>query len=70
MKIFDTGGYLIFNSQAYVIKNHKFASLTPGSEHLLKGVTYVTWAEKNSNEIVLMYETVFQQIVFFSHVFL
>ena len=25
------------------MKNHAFASLTSGSEHLLKYVTYVTW---------------------------
>ena len=28
---------------ANAIKNHTFASLTSGSEHLLKYVTYVTW---------------------------
>ena len=28
---------------AYAIKNCTFASLTSGSEHLLKYVTYVTW---------------------------
>ena len=44
MKIFDTGGYLTFwNCLAYAIKNHRFASLTSGSEYLLKYVTYVTW---------------------------
>ena len=28
---------------ANAIKNHKFASLASGSEHLFKYVTYVTW---------------------------
>ena len=28
---------------ANAIKNHTFASLTSGSEHLLKYVTYVMW---------------------------
>ena len=28
---------------ANAIKNHTFASLTSGSEHLFKYVTYVTW---------------------------
>ena len=28
---------------ANATKNHTFASLTLGSEHLLKYVTYVTW---------------------------
>ena len=47
MKIFDTGGYLTFlNSLAIIIKNHRFASLTPGSENLLKEVTYVTCHNK------------------------
>ena len=41
MKIFDARGYLTFLANA--IKNHTFASLTSGSEHLLKYVTYVTW---------------------------
>ena len=31
---------------ANVIKNHRFSSLAPGSEHLLKYVTYVTWHNK------------------------
>ena len=34
---------------ASAIKNHTFASLTSGSEHLFKYVTYVTW----HNEIFL-----------------
>ena len=43
MKIFDTGRYLTFwDCVAYMIKNHRFASLTSGSEHLLKDVIYVT----------------------------
>ena len=29
-----------------VIKNHRYASLTSGSEHLLKYVTNVTWHNK------------------------
>ena len=41
MKIFDARGYLTFLANA--ITNHTFASLTSGSEHLLKYVTYVTW---------------------------
>ena len=44
MKIFDAHGYLTFwHCLANAIKNHTFASLTSGSEHLLKYVTYVTW---------------------------
>ena len=44
MKIFDARGYLTFcHCLANAIKNHTFASLTSGSEHLLKYVTYVTW---------------------------
>ena len=44
MKIFDARGYLTFLAlPANEIKNHTFASLTSGSEHLLKFVTYVTW---------------------------
>ena len=39
MKIFDARRYLTF----LAIKNHAFASLSSGSEHLLKYVTYVTW---------------------------
>ena len=31
---------------ANVIKNRRFASLTSGSEHLLKDVKYVTWHNK------------------------
>ena len=43
MKIFDTGGYLTFcDCLANAIKNLIFASLTSGSEHLLKYVMYVT----------------------------
>ena len=54
MKIFDTGGYLIFfNSLDYIIKIDKIASLTPGSEHLLKDVTYDS-GRKMSKEFVLM----------------
>ena len=44
MKIFDTGGCLTFwDCLANAVKSHRFASLTPGSEHLFKYVTYVTW---------------------------
>ena len=43
MKIFDARGYLTFLALSNAIKNHTFASLTLGSEHLLKYVTYVTW---------------------------
>ena len=32
-----------WHSLANAIKNHTFASLTSGSEHLFKYVTYVTW---------------------------
>ena len=31
---------------AYVIKNHRFACLAPGSEHFLQYVTYVAWHNK------------------------
>ena len=34
---------LFWHCLANAIKNHTFASLTSGSEHLLKYVTYVTW---------------------------
>ena len=41
MKIFDTGGYLTFwDCLVNAIKNHRFASLTSGTEHLLKYVSY------------------------------
>ena len=44
MKIFDACGYFTFwHCLANAIKNHTFASLTSGSEHLFKYVTYVTW---------------------------
>ena len=44
MKILDTRGYLtIWHCLAYAIKNNTFASLTSGSEHSFKYVTYVTW---------------------------
>ena len=44
MKLFDARGYLTFcHCLANAIKNHIFASLKSGSEHLLKYVTYVTW---------------------------
>ena len=44
MKIFDARGYLTFLAlSCNAIKNHTFANLTSGSEHLLKYVTYVTW---------------------------
>ena len=44
MKIFDSRGHLTFwHCLANAIKNHTFASLTSGSEHLLKYVTYITW---------------------------
>ena len=44
MKIFDARGYLTFwHCLAYAIKKHTFASLTSGSEHLFKYVTYMTW---------------------------
>ena len=46
MKIFDTGGYLTFLGHANAIENNRFASLTSGSEYLLKYVTYVTWHNK------------------------
>ena len=47
MKLFDTGGYLMFwDCFANIIKNHRFASLTLGSEYLLKDATYVTWHHK------------------------
>ena len=32
-----------WNCLANAIKNHTFASLTSGSKHLSKYVTYVTW---------------------------
>ena len=32
-----------WHCHANAIKNHTFASLTSGPEHLLKYVTYVTW---------------------------
>ena len=34
---------------AYIIKNHRFACLTSGSEHLFKDVSYVTWHKKNEH---------------------
>ena len=37
---------------ANAIKNNTFASLTSGSEHFLKYVTYVTWHNENK-DIVL-----------------
>ena len=44
MKIFDAHDILHFwHCLANAIKNHTFASLTSGSEHLFKYVTYVTW---------------------------
>ena len=44
MKIYDARGYLTFLAlSSNAIKNHTFASLTLGSEHLLKYVAYVTW---------------------------
>ena len=44
VKIFNASGYLTFwHYLANAIKNHTFASLTSGSEHLFKYVTYVTW---------------------------
>ena len=44
MKIFEARGNLTFlDCLANAIKNHTFASLTSGSEHLLKYVMYVTW---------------------------
>ena len=47
MKIFATGGYFTFlDCPANIIKNHRFESLTPGSEHFLKAVRYVTWDNK------------------------
>ena len=34
MKIFDTGGYLIFcDCLANAVENHRFASLISGSDH-------------------------------------
>ena len=33
----------IWHCLANAIKNHTIASLTSGSEHLFKYVTYVTW---------------------------
>ena len=41
MKIFATNGYLTIWGFFDVIKNHRSARLTPGSEHLLKTITYV-----------------------------
>ena len=44
MKIFDARDILHFwHCLANAIKNHTFANLTSGSEHLLKYITYVTW---------------------------
>ena len=47
MKIFATDNFLqIWDCLAYIIKNYKIASLTSGSEHLLKVITYVTLQNK------------------------
>ena len=48
MKIIYTGGYLTFCLFffAIIINNDRFASLTPGIEHVLKDVTYVTRQNK------------------------
>ena len=54
MKIFDTGGYLTFLdllAYTFIIKNHRFSSLTSGSEHLLQDVTYVIWHNKLARKL-------------------
>ena len=47
MKIFDIGGYSTFlGCLANIMKIHRLASLTPGSDNFFKAVTYVTWHNK------------------------
>ena len=44
LKIFDARGYLTFLALSCLCNKESYiASLTSGSEHLLKYVTYVTW---------------------------
>ena len=51
---------------AYAIKNHTFACLTSGSEHLLKYVTYVTWHNERARKLSLKYEMIFQENTIFT----
>ena len=52
MKIFSALEYLTFLALfSHAIKNHTFASLTSGSEHLYKYVTYVTWHNELAMEL-------------------
>ena len=49
---------------AYIIKNHSFASLTPGSEHLLKAVLYVTWHKNKQGNCLDVRDDIAEKKVF------
>ena len=67
MKIFATGGYFTFlDCPANIIKNHRFESLTPGSEHLLKAVRYVTWDNKWARKLSWCKRWYFRKNEYFS----
>ena len=51
MKIFAISEYLTFLDCLAYIQNNRVDSLTPGSEHLLKAVTYVTWHNKEKGKL-------------------
>ena len=56
----------VWDCLSNVTKNHRFVSLAPGSEHLLKNVAHITWHNNELGKSLDVRDGISEKILFFT----